>query len=682
MIQLLEKKTGVRIIVFTLLLTILAWLVPSNIGQANAETKEAQTITVNDSFNKTYGDSAFDLQAIASGTLTYESNNRQVATVSDAGIVTITGVGTATITIRAAETDTYASAEKLVRVTVEKGTQTITGASSITKNISDTSFSLDVSAPGSLSFASSDSKVATITSNGRVTITGAGTTTITVTAEATNTFNAATKYITLTVEKMGQTLSGPSTLTKTYGDSSFDLGVTTSSPGKLTYTSSNPKVATVNTSGRVAIIGAGVTTITVTAEASNTMNGATKTVVLTVEKSGQLILGNGRFLAAYGDSPFNLNQRAEGTLTYESKNPELAAVGSDGTVTILGVGTAEIQITAAATENYKAQQRIVQVIVEKGKQTISGATSFTKNYGNSSFSLGASAEGELSYESSNPSVASVSSSGTVTIKGPGTATIIITAAETDKYQKATKQVKVTVKVQKPKTVAIKSAKSSKEGQLTVSWKKVSGVSGYQVVLGKNKSCTSGKKVKTVSSKTSSLTVKGLAKGTKYYAKVRAYKTISGKKYYGNYSKVKSAKIKGVKPKDLKAYQNKQFWSSYADGKEYVYVRFEKASGKKIKLSLSDGIGGTDAAMFTETTTGTLSGKAGNKIKFTVKRCEYVGEVNGGLGTVRKPAKLSGVITLVNSKTVKLKITSKKDPKGYYESCKFFKVGKTATLKLQ
>ena len=133
MIQLLEKKTGVRIIIFTLLLTILAWLVPSNIGQANAETKEAQTITVNDSFNKTYGDSAFDLQAIASGTLTYESNNRQVATVSDAGIVTITGVGTATITIRAAETDTYASAEKLVRVTVEKGTQTITGASSIQK---------------------------------------------------------------------------------------------------------------------------------------------------------------------------------------------------------------------------------------------------------------------------------------------------------------------------------------------------------------------------------------------------------------------------------------------------------------------------------------------------------------------------------------------------------------------
>ena len=60
MIQLLEKKTGVRIIIFTLLLTILAWLVPSNIGQANAETKEAQTITVNDSFNKTYGDSAFE----------------------------------------------------------------------------------------------------------------------------------------------------------------------------------------------------------------------------------------------------------------------------------------------------------------------------------------------------------------------------------------------------------------------------------------------------------------------------------------------------------------------------------------------------------------------------------------------------------------------------------------------
>ena len=46
MIQLLEKKTGVRIIVFALLLTILAWLVPSNIGQANAETTDETGTTL------------------------------------------------------------------------------------------------------------------------------------------------------------------------------------------------------------------------------------------------------------------------------------------------------------------------------------------------------------------------------------------------------------------------------------------------------------------------------------------------------------------------------------------------------------------------------------------------------------------------------------------------------------
>jgi len=40
-----------------------------------------------------------------------------------------------------------------------------------------------------------------------------------------------------------------------------------------------------------------------------------------------------------------------------------------------------------------------------------------------------------------------------------------------------------------------------------------------------------------------ITVKKLKAKTKYYVKVRSYKTIDGKKKYGAWSKVKNVKIK-------------------------------------------------------------------------------------------------------------------------------------------
>ena len=40
-----------------------------------------------------------------------------------------------------------------------------------------------------------------------------------------------------------------------------------------------------------------------------------------------------------------------------------------------------------------------------------------------------------------------------------------------------------------------------------------------------------------------MTVKKLSRRKTYYVKVRSYKTISGKRYYGSWSKVKTVKIK-------------------------------------------------------------------------------------------------------------------------------------------
>lgn len=78
-----------------------------------------QVITAKSSYTKTYGDKAFSLNAKAEGALTYETNNKAVATVSKSGKVTIKGAGVAVITVKAAATEKYTAASKKITITVK-----------------------------------------------------------------------------------------------------------------------------------------------------------------------------------------------------------------------------------------------------------------------------------------------------------------------------------------------------------------------------------------------------------------------------------------------------------------------------------------------------------------------------------------------------------------------------------
>lgn len=96
------------------------------------------------------------------------------------------------------------------------------------------------------------------------------------------------------------------------------------------------------------------------------------------------------------------------------------------------------------------------------------------------------------------------------------------------------------KVTKPKAPKI-STKAGKR-KITVKWKKVAGATGYRIYRATNKN---GKytAVKTVKSKTASFTNTKLKKGKRYYYKVKAYKTVSGKRVYSNFSNVSNKKAK-------------------------------------------------------------------------------------------------------------------------------------------
>lgn len=95
-------------------------------------------------------------------------------------------------------------------------------------------------------------------------------------------------------------------------------------------------------------------------------------------------------------------------------------------------------------------------------------------------------------------------------------------------------VKSTTNVAAP--TSLKSSSVTKSS-VKLSWKKVSGASGYEVYR-------NGKKVKTITKgSTVSFSDSKLSRNTTYKYKVRAYKTVSGKKVYSDYSAQISVKTK-------------------------------------------------------------------------------------------------------------------------------------------
>ena len=104
--------------------------------------------------------------------------------------------------------------------------------------------------------------------------------------------------------------------------------------------------------------------------------------------------------------------------------------------------------------------------------------------------------------------------------------------------KASAAVKASAKLSATK---ISKATNVKGKKVSLKWSKVSGANGYVVYRAKGNG--SYKSVKTIkSSKTVSYTNAGLKKGSKYSYKVRAYRTVSGKRVYSAYSAAKTVKV--------------------------------------------------------------------------------------------------------------------------------------------
>lgn len=262
--------------------------------------------------------------------------------------------------------------------------------------------------------------------------------------------------------------------------------------------------------------------------------------------------------------------------------------------------------TYAETKGFNFEE----TYIEKLTQKITGPkTSYTKTYGDKSFSIAAktSGDGDIEYYTSNSSIATVSNNGTVSIKKSGKVYLYVFASETRKYDESWYDIELNVKT-----------KSQKLTGLSSTYKKTYGTKPFNLgakATSKLTYKTNNKKVAIVDSKgkvtlkgygTAKITVASVNDGKyskvsktvvinvipKKPGKIQVYKYKKKKKYrdfyWKNDSKLTGYQFQWSKYSSFKTKESYNFKSNYCgtgfyfpkNGYYYVRLRsYKKVSGK-------------------------------------------------------------------------------------------------------
>ena len=236
-----------------------------------------------------------------------------------------------------------------------------------------------------VTYASSNKKVATA-KDGKILIKGVGKATITVNFAETTNYNAAKKKMEVIVLDE-QTIQINARFETGTGFPALAIGImneihytsekillnATAEGNKLSYTSSDKKIAVVDKNGGIQCKSTGIVTITITAKQTEKYAKATQRVTFKIAKGKPVINCPKEINKNVFDVPFNLgaNTGAEKvTLSYESNAPE-ATVDKEGKVTLHNwednVISKDVQITivSKATRNYESATATITLKISK-----------------------------------------------------------------------------------------------------------------------------------------------------------------------------------------------------------------------------------------------------------------------------------------------------------------------------
>jgi uncharacterized protein YjdB len=373
--------------------------------------------------------------------VTWTSSNVSVATVSVVGVVTAHAAGTATISATSGG-QTGNSIISVVpvpvaSVTLQPGSMSLQPGQSTTLTVTTKSANGAVLTGRVVTFASSDSGVARVSTAGVVTAVAPGSATITATSEGVS----GTATVAVSIVPVGSVDVQPTSASVVAGQTVSLTATVRDTAGRVvtdrvvSWTSSDTRVAVVSTSGVVTGVAAGNATITAASEGKSGSSAVTVVApaiasVAVQPSSATVQVGETTSLTATVKDVTGAIV-TDPTVTWASSNVAVATVSSTGVVTGRAVGTAIISATSGGRSG---SATITVVPVPVGSVTVSPSS--TTLVPTQVLSLSAEVhdvnnvvvtDRVVTWTSSNPSVATVSAAGVVTAVATGTATVTATS---------------------------------------------------------------------------------------------------------------------------------------------------------------------------------------------------------------------------------------------------------------
>ncbi len=434
---------------------------PGNSVQASTTKKQQAPVGFND-VNVAFSVNPVVLPSTSNGgrSITYSVANTSIATVSGNN-VTLKKVGATTITATVAEDSEYFGFSITKSLTITKGTQTLTGLTDRTFNLS-VGGSNTITLPANSSvllpvtYTSANTSVATVSGN-TLTVLGAGTSVISASQAGDDNYNSAAGQFTLTVAitKVPQTLSGLSDLVKNLGDADFAPSITASSGLAVTLTSSNTSVATVVGSS-IHLMAAGQTTISVSQAGNAFYLPVTGQFFLTVNdaadnRQSQTLTGLNNISKNVGDADFTPSVSASSglTVTFTSSNTSVATT-SGNSIHLVAAGQVTITALQSGNASFKPVSGTFVLTVIDGAdnrltQILTFPATVKKSTAWGSFNLPLTVSSGLvaTLSSSNNSIATVSGY-SINLLAPGTVTISIQQGGNATYKPVSGQLELTV----------------------------------------------------------------------------------------------------------------------------------------------------------------------------------------------------------------------------------------------
>ena len=380
--------------------------------------------------------------AVLSGrAVDWRSGNNVVAIVSNTGRVRAIAPGSAAIT---ATVDGVGGASVITVVPVPIATvsvllaatsMTVGGTTQATATARDVAN--NVLTGRSVTWASSNSAVATVSTSGLVTTVAVGVTTITATSEGrsggTVLTVTAVPVATVSVSLAAATVNAGSTTQATAA--TRDAANNVLSGRAIAWSSSNTAVAAVSTGGLVTALAVGTATITGSSEGQSGSALFTVTAVpvatVSVSLAANSVTAGGTTQATAATRDALNNVLTGRAVTWSSSNTAVSTVNSSGLVTTLATGTATITATSegqsggavlTVTAVPVASVSVLLAAASVTAGTTTQATATTRDASNNVLT-----GRTVSWSSSNTAVATVNSSGLVTTLAAGTATITATS---------------------------------------------------------------------------------------------------------------------------------------------------------------------------------------------------------------------------------------------------------------